>query len=77
MKQLIVLGAALLGFIAVPLRADDVKPIKALMLVGGCCHDYKTMPGVLTKAIEQSANVHFGMFMTLLTVRTSTIGMTR
>ena len=59
MRHLIVFGAVLLSYIAAPLQADDVKPIKALMLVGGCCHDYKTMPGVLTKAIEESANVHF------------------
>ena len=40
-------------------RAQDVKPIKALMLVGGCCHDYKTMPGVLTGKISELANVRF------------------
>jgi hypothetical protein len=39
--------------LAAPLQADNVKPIKALMLVGGCCHDYEAMPGVLTKADYQ------------------------
>jgi hypothetical protein len=39
------------------LRADDVKPIKAIMLVGGCCHDYKTMPGVLATKIGELANI--------------------
>ena len=39
--------------------ADEATPIKALMLVGGCCHDYKTMPGVLTEAISHVANIHF------------------
>jgi uncharacterized protein len=39
--------------------AAQAKPIKALMLVGGCCHDYKTMPGVLARAIDQSANIQF------------------
>lgn len=29
------------------------------MLVGGCCHDYKTMPGVLAKGIDKSANIQF------------------
>ncbi|HSU69476.1 MAG TPA: hypothetical protein VLJ39_21500, partial [Tepidisphaeraceae bacterium] len=41
------------------LRAEEAKPIKALMLVGGCCHDYKTMPDVLTQKISGLANIKF------------------
>ena len=43
----------------VPLRADDAKPIKALMFVGGGFHDYKKMPGELTRKISEFANVTF------------------
>lgn len=59
MSKSLFLGALFLACLAPQARADDAKPIKALMLVGGCCHDYKTMPGVLTEAIGHSANVHF------------------
>jgi hypothetical protein len=41
------------------ISAKAAEPIKALMLVGGCCHDYKTMPGVLTQKISALANVKF------------------
>jgi hypothetical protein len=37
--------------------ADDVKPIKAIMFVGGCCHDYKQMPLTLANSISELANV--------------------
>jgi hypothetical protein len=40
-------------------RAEDAKPIKALFLVGGCCHDYKKMPGELAEKIGHLANITF------------------
>jgi hypothetical protein len=52
------LTLCLISFV-VSARAQEVKPIKALMLVGGCCHDYKAMPGVLTGKISELANVKF------------------
>ncbi|HZL38463.1 MAG TPA: ThuA domain-containing protein [Tepidisphaeraceae bacterium] len=48
---------------AAPVRgADDknepaVKPIKALLVLGGCCHDYAKQKDILTKGIEERANV--------------------
>jgi hypothetical protein len=39
--------------------AQEVKPLRALMFVGGCCHDYKTMPGYLTQKVSGLANVTF------------------
>jgi hypothetical protein len=51
-----------LGFVAIVAgmaRAEDTKPIRALMLVGGCCHDYKKMPAELTDKISKLANIHF------------------
>jgi hypothetical protein len=59
MPKLVCVCVAMLSLLACGSKAQEVRPIKALMLVGGCCHDYKTMPGVLTAAIEKSANIQF------------------
>jgi uncharacterized protein len=43
---------------AVAVRAEDAKPkLRAVMYVGGCCHDYKAMPGELAKRIGELASV--------------------
>ena len=39
--------------------AQAAEPIKALMFVGGCCHDYKTMPRYLADRVGELANVKF------------------
>jgi type 1 glutamine amidotransferase len=38
-------------------RAEDPKPIRALLVIGGCCHDYKTQQELLVKGISQRAHV--------------------
>ena len=45
-----------LSLLAVPVRAGDAK-IKAVMYVGGCCHDYKKMPKLLADKISEIASV--------------------
>jgi type 1 glutamine amidotransferase len=54
------LAAALLSFFglrdAAP-RADETKPIRALLVIGGCCHDYAKQKDILTKGIEARANI--------------------
>lgn len=35
------------------------KPLRALLVLGGCCHDYKTQQGLLTRGISERANVEF------------------
>jgi hypothetical protein len=37
--------------------ADAPKPIKILLITGGCCHDYKTQKDILKKGLEARANV--------------------
>ena len=32
--------------------ADDAEPIKALLVIGGCCHDYDKQKDLLTKGIS-------------------------
>jgi type 1 glutamine amidotransferase len=39
------------------LRAEDPRPIKALLILGGCCHDYKKQKDVLAKGLAERANV--------------------
>ncbi len=37
--------------------APAVKPLKALLVLGGCCHDYKTQKDILEAGIEARANI--------------------
>lgn len=38
-------------------RAEEVKPIRALLVLGGCCHDYNTQKELLKEGISQRAHV--------------------
>src|SRR5438874_1746232 len=52
----------LLAALVAPLsaRADDApKPIKALMVTGGCCHDYEKQKVILSEGISARANVEW------------------
>jgi type 1 glutamine amidotransferase len=40
---------------AVPAQETAVKPIKALLVLGGCCHDYKTQQDILSKGLTARA----------------------
>jgi len=35
------------------------KPIRALLVIGGCCHDYAKQKDILTKGISERANVEW------------------
>jgi len=39
--------------------AQEDKPIKALLVIGGCCHDYKTQQKIITEGVSQRANVEW------------------
>src|SRR2546423_2663112 len=56
MNRLVLALAMCLTLLAAPSRADSSK-LKAVMYVGGCCHDYKKMPGYLAEKIGLVANV--------------------
>ena len=47
----------LLVALALAVPADDAKPIRALLVVGGCCHEYAKQKDVLTKGVSARANV--------------------
>ncbi len=38
---------------------DDAKPIRALLVIGGCCHDYAKQKDILTQGISARANVQW------------------
>jgi type 1 glutamine amidotransferase len=43
-----------------PAQAQDKpKPIRALLVIGGCCHDYAKQKDTLTKGISARANVEW------------------
>ena len=46
--------AASLGLPA--FAADGAKPLRVLLIAGGCCHDYKAQKDILKKGIEERAN---------------------
>ncbi len=39
------------------LRAADGKPLRVLLITGGCCHDYAKQKDILKKGIESRANI--------------------
>jgi type 1 glutamine amidotransferase len=39
--------------------ADEAKPIRALLVIGGCCHDYQAQQHILTEGISARAHIHW------------------
>ncbi len=58
MKTIHLLAA---GFLAAALvlntAAQETKPLRALLITGGCCHDYAKQKDILKQGIEARANV--------------------
>ncbi len=49
---------ALLATLALPALAQDKPvPIKALLITGGCCHDYKAQKDILKEGLEKRLNI--------------------
>lgn len=40
-----------------PFVTEAAKPLRALLITGGCCHDYETQKRILTEGISARANV--------------------
>jgi hypothetical protein len=58
-KSISVLIAGLLG-LALSLNsapAADAKPLRVLLITGGCCHDYAKQKDILKRGLEARANV--------------------
>src|SRR6186713_1699415 len=50
----IILTALLVA--AAPLFAQEAKPLKVLLITGGCCHEYGKQKDILKKGIEERLN---------------------
>jgi len=56
---------ALLLLAAVPTAfAADTKPLRALLITGGCCHDYANQHQILSQGIQARANVQVDVIWT-------------
>ena len=57
-SSLMLSASALLIALASPLQAQkSPKPLKVLLITGGCCHSYATQKNVIKKGLEARANV--------------------
>src|SRR5437016_2533590 len=46
-----------LALVNLATAAEPAKPVKALLIAGGCCHDYAKQKELLKAGIEARANV--------------------
>jgi type 1 glutamine amidotransferase len=59
---LAVLAAALTALTGPATARDDAdKPVRALLVIGGCCHDYAKQKDILTKGVSARANVQWAI----------------
>jgi type 1 glutamine amidotransferase len=59
-RRIATLALSVSVMLTLSLHAQDKpaqKPIKALLVLGGCCHDYKKQKDVLAKGIAERANI--------------------
>ena len=52
-----IIALALAGLAVTATAKAGTKPLKALLITGGCCHDYATQKEILKKGIEARANI--------------------
>src|SRR5436305_175587 len=52
--------ACALGFVS-RLTAADPKPIRALLVVGGCCHDYEVQKHVISEGTAARAHIEWAV----------------
>jgi hypothetical protein len=59
MKSIVLLAAGLLSVALTSnfAYAADAKPLRVLLITGGCCHDYTKQKDILKKGLEARANV--------------------
>lgn len=59
MKTFIINTAGLLAAVSMVTTAPgaESKPLRVLLITGGCCHDYATQKGILKDGLEARANV--------------------
>jgi len=55
------LALALLAGLATPSIAEEAKPLRVLIVAGGCCHDYANQKEIIKKGLEARLNVKVEM----------------
>ena len=59
-QRLLLLTAGLwLAFISTTIAADSARPLRALLITGGCCHNYKLQSEALTNAVAKLTAVEW------------------
>jgi len=46
----------LTGALTLSAHAQEPKPLKVMLITGGCCHDYKNQTNILKKGLEERIN---------------------
>ncbi len=59
MQKLLPAVMSLLGLASWLSAAEPVKPLRALMVAGGCCHDYAKQKKIISEGVAARANVEF------------------
>jgi hypothetical protein len=54
--------------------ADATKPLKVLLITGGCCHDYTKQKDILKAGIEKRANIEVVSFTRQIRDKSSLCG---
>jgi len=54
----VVLLASIPATVPAARAADEAKPLKVLLVAGGCCHDYAAQTQILKKGIEARVPSH-------------------
>ena len=57
-------------FLTVPVgrgvvAGEPARPIRALLVAGGCCHDYANQKGLLTRGLSRRVNIQWTVATTL------------
>ena len=58
------IAMTLLACLVMPNVYAETKPLKALLIAGGCCHDYEGQTKVLSEGIQKRANVQVDVYWT-------------
>ena len=57
MRTLTFLVLSLAAVVSRPFAASAPKPLKALLVIGGCCHDYAAQKDILKQGLEKRLNI--------------------
>jgi type 1 glutamine amidotransferase len=61
LRHVVVCLAVVLCTFSAARAADPAKPLRALMVTGGCCHDYTNQKKILSEGISARANVEWSI----------------